>query len=228
MKLRTRLTILWFNHKLATLLTIFGFIIVILLVVIFIVSASPNDGSGGDDSRSFDDSLKLDQEALSSVEEFGISSYLPIISLSPSYQITYNLSKDPEGSYQFALVLNAYSASARGPMLSRLLTEDFGAFDPLSYKIEFENYYNPFTNYTIDNLTANHLPPNITPSSSYAFGDSPYTVQTYTHTLYDGSTNTYRVVFKNGAPTSLPQLLFTYEDLPFLDHDTIKSINLLN
>jgi len=203
-------------------------ILIIVTIIIVIITHPEDDGVEGSDSTSFDSSLNDDYKALSNNQEFGISKYLPIISTSPSYKITYDLSVDETGNYNFKLVLSAYSASARGPMLKRLLSENLGGFDPLEYEIELTNYYNPFTNYSIEDIEANTLPSNMEKQNLYTYDDFEYSVQTIVHTIYDGTTNTYRYLLKNGKPITTPQLFFTYQDLPFIDKSLVKSLNLLD
>ena len=208
--------------SLVGLLTI---LLIILLINIF--TSSENDSIEGDNSKEYDASLMADQKALSENDAFQISNYLPIISESPPYQISYLLDTTAEGNYTFKLTLSALSASARDTMITRLLTENFGKYDPLNYQIELLNYYNPFTNYTLDDLKSNNLPSGFVKSNLYSFGDSPYTVQTLTHTLYDGSTNTYRFVLENNEPKTMPKLFYTYSDLSFLDQQMVRSLNSL-
>lgn len=215
------------EHKPLFLLGLGVLAVVVIFVTITIATSSDNDGIAGDDSRDYDASLTADQHALSTVEAFKISNFLPIVSADPSYQISYVLDTDEGGNYTFRLTLSALAASGRPAMIKRLLSEDFDKYDPLDYDIELLNYYNPFANYSLDDLKSGHLPPNIEYSESYSFGDSPYTARTLVHTLYDGSKNIYRYVLENGEPKSMPQLFFTYADLPYLDHQTVRSINAL-
>ncbi len=216
------------EHKpLATAISVAIVIILILIVVIFTTIHS-DDGTENTDSRAAEASIEADQKALQETEAFGISAYLPIVSADPAYTISYTLDRDDAGNYTFHLTLSALSASARDAMVSRLLSTDFGSFDPLSYDLEILNYYNPFSTFTLENLASGELPAGFSKSSLYKFGDSPYTVQTLTHTLYDGSTNTYRYILENGQPKTLPKLLFTYKELDFLDQSTVKSLNTLD
>ena len=210
-------------------LFLIGLCLLLVITIIIVISATSadNDGIEGDSSRDYDSSLSTDQHALSNIEAFKISSFLPIVSADPSYQISYLLDNDTEGNYTFRLTLSSLSASGRTAMIKRLLSEDFGEYDPLNYDIELLNYYNPFTEYSLDDLKTNHLPPNIEKSELYSFGDSPYSVRTLIHTLYDGSTNVYRYVLENDEPKSMPRLFFTYSDLPYLDHQMVRSINTL-
>lgn len=227
MKIRkTSLKTLINEHK---PLFLVGFIVLLVVIIITVVTISSQDSDGveGDSSKDYDASLVADQRALSTIEEFKISSFLPIVSADPSYQISYILDTNEEGNYTFHLTLSALSASGRPAMIKRLLTEDFDKYDPLDYDIEILNYYNPFTDYSLDDLKSGHLPPNIESGETYNFGDSPYSARTLIHTLYDGSKNIYRYILEDGEPKSMPQLLFTYADLPYLDHQTIRSINTL-
>ena len=206
-----------------------GLIILLIVIVIIIVAvfSQDNDGVEGDDSRDYDASLTADQQALSTIDELKISNFLPIISTDPSYQISYILDTNEEGNYTLRLTLSSLSASGRPAMIKRLLTEDFDKYDPLDYEIEILNYYNPFTDYSLDDLKSDHLPPNIENGEAYNFGDSPYSARTLIHTLYDGSKNIYRYILEDGEPKSMPQLLFTYADLPYLDHQMVRSIDTL-
>ena len=224
---KSSLKTLFARHKPLFLAGLCILIAVIIIIIITLVTSSDNDNLEGDDSRNYDASLTADQQALSSNEAFKISNFLPITSADPSYQISYLLDSDTEGNYTFRLTLSALSASGRTAMIKRLLSEDFDKYDPLDYDIEILNYYNPFTNYSLDDLKTGHLPPNFEYSELYGFGDSPYSVRTLTHTLYDGSTNIYRYILENGEPKSMPQLFFTYADLPYLDHQIVRSINTL-
>lgn len=217
----------WHEHKLLALGLLAGLFILALVIAIVVIFTTPDDGIVGDNSESFDASLTADQQVLTTTPEFGISSYLPITSLSPSYQITYRLTQAEAGNYQFRLILSPYSASSRDACVRRLLTEDFGRYDPLSYDIEITNYVSPFRSLSLADLQAGQLPQGITKSNLYQFGDSPYTVQLYTHTLYDGSTNTYRAVLENDQLKTKPQLFFTYANLPFLDQAQVQSLNTL-
>ena len=214
------------NHKLISLVAL-GVLIVLIIVLIILSIPSDKDGVEGDSSQEYDASLQADQRALSTTDAFKISEYLPIISTDPSYQISYLLDSDESGNYTFSLTLSALSASARDAMIFRFLTEDFGKYDPLDYNIQILNYYNPFTNYSLEDLKSNHLPNNIVSASLYSFDGTPYSVRTLTHMLYDGSTNTYRYVLESGEPKTMPQLIFTYSELPFLDHELVKSLNSL-
>ncbi|MBR2695303.1 hypothetical protein IKE86_00070 [Candidatus Saccharibacteria bacterium] len=215
------------EHKPLALALLGGIVIIIILIVVIFTTSSSNDGVTGDNSSPYLDSVAADEKALKETDAFQITKYLPITSADPSYNISYSLDKDNAGNYSLSLTLNAFSASARDAMIKRLLSEDFGKYDPLDYKITLENYYNPFTNSTLSDLKAENYPTNITKGSLYSFGDSNITVQTLIHTLYDGSTNTYRFVLENGEPKVKPQLFFTYADLPSLDHSTVKSLNTL-
>ena len=223
---RTPLKTLIDEHKPLFFIAL-GTIVMIIIIIVIVALSQDNDGIDGDDSRDYDSSLVADQRALSTTESFKISNFLPIVSSDPSYQISYVLGVNEEGNYTFHLTLSALSASGRPAMIKRLLSEDFDKYDPLDYDIEILNYYNPFTGYSLDDLKLGHLPPNIENSESYGFGDSPYSTRTLIHTLYDGSKNIYRYVLENGEPKSMPQLFFTYADLPYLDHETVRSINAL-
>ena len=221
----SRLQTFFKEHKSVAFATLAGLLLLILAVfVVIFTTPNDNDGIEGTDSKIFDASAQEDQKALSN---FKIASYLPITSKDPAYTITYQLNRDDAGNYTFQLILNAFSASARDAMVKRLLTESFGAEDPLTYDIVLENYYNPFSNLSFDDLKNNQLPTNITKANLYNFGDTSYTVQTFTHTLYDGSTNTYRAIYEDGQPKTLPQLFFTYAELPFLSQADVKSLNTL-
>ena len=215
------------EHKAVFLIGIGIIVIAILVISIILANSSTDDGVEGDDSKNYDASLAEDQKALSQNEAFKISSYLPIVSKSPSYEISYLLETDEEGNYSFRLTLYSLSASSRTIMINRLLSENFGKYDPLDYPIKILNYYNPFNGYTLNDLKNNNLPTNITNSNLYTFDNSPYSVRTLTHPLYDGTTNTYRYVLENNEPKSMPQLIFTYGELPYLDHDMVKSLNSL-
>ena len=216
------------EHKLAFFALLGGLLLIIaLIIVIIIANADYNDGVIGDSSKEYDTSVSDDQKALQDTESFKISKYLPIISADPSYKISYQLSRDEEEKYHFSLLLTAFSASAREPMIKRLLSEKFGTYDPLDYKIEITNYYNPFTDYSLDDLISGNLPSNMTKTNSYSFENSPYSVQVITHTLYDGAINTYRYVLKDGEPITMPSLLFTYQDLSFLSKEAVKTLNSL-
>lgn len=215
------------DHTALAVAIILSLLIVIGLIVTIFVINNDNDGVEGTDSRAAEASILEDQKALKETDAFKISAYLPIKSADPAYTISYKLDRDDAGNYSFKLTLNAFSASARDAMVKRLLNENFGKYDPLNYEIELENYYNPFTSFTLADLKSGNLPQGFTKKDLYSFGDSNYTAQTLTHTLYDGSTNTYRVVYENGEPKTLPKLFFTYSDLPFLDHSTVKSLNSL-
>lgn len=219
-----RLQTFFKEHKVVAFSLLAGLLLIIAIVVIIITTTNDNDGVPGTDSSAVDASMKQDQEVL---KNFPITSSLPIISKDPAYTISYQLDRDDAGNYSLRLVLNAFAASARNAMIKRFLEENFGKEDPLTYDLILENYFNPFTNYSLDDLASNNLPTNITKGNLYQFGDSPYTVQIFTHTLYDGSTNTYRAIYENGQPKIKPQLLFTYKDLPFLDQSQVKSLNSL-
>ena len=212
------------EHRLAALITLGALIIIALIIVVIFTTSSDNDGVEGTDSRNFEAAQQKDAEAL---KNYKISNFLPITSKDPAYTISYRLDQDPAGNYSFAITLNAFSASARDAMVKRLLSENFGGEDPLNYQIIIENYRNPFTGFSLTDLNQGTLPANLEKTSLYKFGDSPYTVQTYTHTLYDDSKNTYRAVLENGELKTIPQLIFTYADLPYLDHTTVKSLNAL-
>ncbi len=217
------------EHKTIAVAAIIGIflILAIITVIIIIVANLDNDGVEGDDSSSFDTSLAEDYAALATDQSFGISKYLPIVSTSPSYKINYSLSSDEAGNYSFQLVLSAYSASARDPMIKRLLSENFGEYDPLNYNIEITNYYDPFTNYTLDDLKTNNYPSGIEKRNYYSFDNSDYSAQTLTHTLYDGTINVYRFLLKSDEPITKPRLLFTYQDIPSVDKSIIKSLKSL-
>lgn len=221
----SRLQTFFKEHK-SVAFTLLAGLLLLALAVFVVIFTTPNDNDGveGTDSRVFDASAQEDQKALTN---YKIVNYLPITSKDPAYTISYQLNRDDTGNHSLQLILNAFSASAREVMVKRLLTESFGAEDPLTYDIIIENYYNPFSTITLDNLKNNQLPANITKSNLYSFGDTSYTVQTFTHTLYDGSTNTYRAVYEDGQPKILPQLFFTYAELPFLSQSDVKSLNAL-
>ncbi|MBR3594766.1 hypothetical protein IKL45_00805 [Candidatus Saccharibacteria bacterium] len=219
-----RLQTFFKEHKVVAFSILAGFLLIIAIIVVIFTTTNDNDGVLGTDSSAVDASMKQDQEAL---KNFPITSSLPIISKDPAYTISYQLDRDDAGNYSLQLVLNAFAASARNAMIKRFLEENFGKEDPLTYDLILENYFNPFTNYSLDDLASNNLPTNITKGNLYQFGDSPYTVQIFTHTLYDGSTNTYRAIYENGQSKTKPQLLFTYKDLPFLDQSQVKSLNSL-
>ena len=223
----SRLRTFFREHKVVAFSLLAGLLLLILvLVVVKITTINDDDGVPGTDSRAVDASMKQDQEAL---KNFKISAYLPIISKDPAYTISYQLNQDDSENYTFTLILNAFAASARDAMIQRLLQENFGSEDPLTYDIKLENYYNPFTNYSLDDLATSHLPANFTKGDLYRLGDdSPYTVQIFHHTLYDGSVNTYRAIYENDQPKTMPQLLFTYAELPFLSQSDVKSLNSLN
>lgn len=213
------------NHTALAVAILIGILLIIGLIITIVFMNNDNDGVEGTNSRDVEASLKEDLKALEQTDAFKISSYLPLKSADPAYTISYQLDKDDAGNYSFKLTLNAFSASARDPMVKRLLSENFGTYDPLNYEIVLENYYNPFTSFTLADLKSSNLPQGFTKTNLYSFGDSNITVQILTHTLYDGSVNTYRYVLENGEPKTLPQLFFTYADLPFLDQSTVKSLN---
>ena len=213
------------EHTVLAVSFLLGFLLIVGIIIAIILTNNNNDGVEGTNSRDYEASVAEDQKAINKTAAFQIINYLPLVSNDPSYEINYLLDKDDAGTYSFKLTLNAFSASARDAMVKRVLSENFGDYDPLDYEITLENYYNPFTNYTLDDLKSGNYPPNITKSNLYSFGDSNITVQTLTHTLYDGSTNTYRFVLENGEPKTKPQLFFTYQELDFLDHSTVKSLN---
>lgn len=221
-----RLKTFFKEHRAVALSILAGlFLLILVLVVVKITTTNDDDGIPGTDSCAVDTSMKQDQEAL---KNFKIAAYLPLISKDPAYTISYQLDKDDSGNYTFTLILNAFAASARDAMVQRLLQENFGSEDPLTYDITLENYYYPFTNYSLDDLANNHLPANFTKGDIYRLGDdSPYTVQIFHHTLYDGSVNTYRAIYENDQPKTLPKLFFTYSDLPFLSQSDVKSLNSL-
>ncbi|MBR2586972.1 hypothetical protein IKE71_01200 [Candidatus Saccharibacteria bacterium] len=223
----SRLKTFYKEHRLAFFSLLSGALLILILIVVIFTTLREDDGVLGTDSRSADLSLAEDQKALQATEAFKISAYLPITSADPAYKISYLLDRDETGNYSFKLSLNAFTASARTPMIERLLSESFGSYDPLDYEIVLENYRNPFANFSLDDLKSGRLPTNFKTGNLYKFGDSKYTVQTLTHTLYDGSTNTYRYVLENGEPKTLPQLFFTYKDLDFLEKSIVKSINAL-
>lgn len=222
-----RLKTFFKDHTVLALTLLGGLLIIIVLIVVIFTTLNDDDGIEGTNSRPFEASIVEDQKALQSTAAYQISDYLPLTSADPAYTISYQLDRDDAGNYTFCLVLNAFSASARDAMVKRLLSENFGSHDPLDYEIVLENYYNPFSNTSLADLKSANLPANIQKSNLYSFGDSSYTVQTYTHTLYDGSINTYRAVFENNEPKTIPQLFFTYKELDFLDRSTVKSLNSL-
>lgn len=213
------------EHKPLAIGLVLGIIILLIVLGILLLNTGDNDGVPGDDSKAADASLLEDQKAL---KNFPITDHLPIISKDPAYTISYILDKNTETSeYSIKLSLSAFSASAREAMVKRFLSEDFENNDPLSFDIVIENYYNPFTAFTIEDIKSGELPENFTKNNLYAFGDSPYTVQTLTHTLYDGSTNTYRYILENGEPKTMPALFYTYKDVPFLSESQVSSLNTL-
>ncbi len=219
------LRVFYAEHKLLAISLTAIIIILLIVIAIITLNSGDNDGVMGDDSRAVEASIKEDQKAL---ERFPITNYLPIISKDPAYTISYILDKNEESSeYSIKLSLSAFSASAREAMVKRFLSEDFGGADPLTFDIIIENYYNPFTSYSLDDIKSGELPENFTKNNLYVFGDSTYTVQTLTHTLYDGSTNTYRYVLENGEPKTIPALFYTYKDLPFLSESQVVSLNTL-
>lgn len=221
----SRLRTFFKEHKTVAFSTLAGLLLVILIIVVIFTTSSSNDGVPGTDSSSAEASLQQDQQAL---QNYPITSYLPIISKDPAYTISYQLDRDDTGNYSLQLVLNAFAASARDTMVERLLTESFGSEDPLHYTFIIENYRSPFASSSLDDLAAGHLPANFTKGDLYQLGgDSPYTVQIFHHTLYDGSVNTYRAIYENGQPKTLPQLFFTYADLPFLTESEVRSLNSL-
>ena len=213
------------DHTALAVAILVGFLIILGLILAIVIMNNDNDGVEGTDSRAAETSIREDQKALAETDAFKISEYLPIKSADPAYTISYKLDKDDAGNYSFKLTLNAFSASARDAMVKRLLTENFGKYDPLDYEIILENYYNPFSSFTLDDLKSSNLPQGFAKNNLYSFGDSNLAVQTLIHTLYDGSINTYRYVLENGEPKTLPQLFYTYAELPFLDHSTVKSLN---
>ena len=221
MQSQNRFKTFYKEHKKVAFLLLAGLLIIIAIIVVIFTTQNDNDGVPGTDSRTIEASTAEDQKALSN---FKIASYLPITSKDPAYTISYLLDKT-DNNYSLKLVLNAFAASARDDMIRRLLEENFGGEDPLKYEIILENYYNPFTNYSLENIADNQLPPNFTKGSLYKFGDSKYTVQTFIHTLYDGSKNTYRAVLENGELKTKPQLFFTYAELPFFDEAQVRSLN---
>jgi len=200
-------------------------ILLILAIIVVIFTTSYDDGIPGDDSKAFEDSVTADQAFLE--ENYGIYTYLPITSADPSYTISYALD-NKEGNYSFAITLTAFSASAREPMVAAFLSTNFGAFDPLSYNIRIENYYNPLSSLTpglSEQAFTSSLPGNFSVTSSSTIGN--YHILVLTHTLYDGSTNTYRAVFENDSLLSSPKLFYSYSDLSSLDPSTVRSINSL-
>ena len=223
----SRLSNFYREHKSTFFLVLGGLLIIILLVVVIVTTTSTDDGVEGTSSKDYESSLAADEKALKNTPEFKIAEYLPITNQDPAYTISYDLSVDETGNYSLKLTLDAFSASARDAMVKRLLNEDFGGLNPLSYEIELLNYYNPFTNVYLEDLKSESYPANVKKGSLYKFGDSTYTVQTLIHTLYDGSTNNYRYVLENGEPKTKPQLFFTYSDLPYLNSATVRSLNAL-
>ncbi len=213
------------DHTALAVAILVGFLIILGLILAIVIMNNDNDGVKGTDSRAAETSIREDQKALAETDAFKISEYLPIKSADPTYTISYKLDKDDAGNYSFKLTLNAFSASARDAMVKRLLTENFGKYDPLDYEIILENYYSPFSSFTLGDLKSGNLPQGFAKNNLYSFGDSNLAVQTLIHTLYDGSINTYRYVLENGEPKTLPQLFYTYAELPFLDHSTVKSLN---
>ena len=174
------------SHK-PLVLIIASITIIAVLLILLSTTNTDEDGVEGDSSKAYDASIIADEREISETDAFKITNYLPIISESPSYKISYLLETDEKGKYGLSLTLSALSASARSAMVSRLLTESFGKYDPLDYPIRILNYYNPFSEYSLDDLKTNNLPTNIVNSNLYTFEDSPYSVRTLTHTLYDGS-----------------------------------------
>ena len=213
------------EHTVLAVSLLLGFLLIISIVIAIVIANNNSDGVVGTNSRDYEASVAEDQKAINQTDAFKIINYLPLTSSDPSYEISYLLEKDSAGNYSLKLTLNAFSAFARDAMVKRLLTENFGDFDPLDYELVLENYYNPFTNSTLDDLKAGNYPPGFAKSNLYSFGDTNYKVQTLTHTLYDGSTNTYRFILENDEPKTKPQLLFTYKDLDFLDKSIVKSLN---
>lgn len=217
--------VLFTEHKPLAIGLIAGIIVIIILLVLILLNSPDNDGVEGDDSRFAEKSMLEDQKAFDS---FPITHFLPIVSKDPAYTISYILEKDDDSStYTLKLSLSAFSASAREAMVKRFISEDFGEEDPLKYEVVLENYYNPFTPYTLDDLKDGDYPDGFSKNNLYAFGDSSYTVQTLTHTLYDGSANTYRYILENGEPKTMPKLFFTYSELPFLSESQVSSLNSL-
>lgn len=213
------------EHKITALSIIIAIFLITIIIVVIFTTINNNDGVTGTDSTSYDNSLKDDQKALAN---FPIANYLPITASDSTYTISYQLDKTETGNYHFQLVLNAFAASARDAMIARLLSENFNSDDPLKYNITLENYYNPFTNYSLNDLATDTLPPNFTKGDTYKFGnDSTYTVQIFHHNLYNGSINTYRAIYENNQPKTMPQLIFTYQELPFLTESEVKSLNTL-
>ena len=220
-----RLQTFFTEHKATALSILAAIFLIIFIIVVIFTTTNDNDGVIGTDSTSYDDSLKDDQKALAN---FPIAKYLPITAQDSTYTISYLLDNDSAGNYSLSLVLNAFAASARDAMIARLLSENFNSDDPLKYNITLENYYNPFTNYSLDDLATDTLPPNFTKGDTYKFGnDSTYTVQIFHHNLYNGSINTYRAIYENNQPKTMPQLIFTYQELPFLTESEVKSLNTL-
>lgn len=212
------------EHKKVALILLAVVVIVALIIAIVFVSREEDDGIPGDSSKPVMASMTEDLKAL---KNYKIADFLPISSADPAYTISYLLDRDDSGNYSFRLVLNAFAASARDDCVKRLLSENFGGEDPLKYEIEIENYYNPFTNYSLNELAEGSLPTNFQKSTLSSIENTPYSVQVLKHTLYDGSTNTYRYVLENNQPKTLPKLFFTYSELPFLSEDQVKALNQL-
>ncbi|MBR3320148.1 hypothetical protein IKG20_02485 [Candidatus Saccharibacteria bacterium] len=223
----SRIKTFYKEHRSIAIGLILGILAIIILIIVITISSSDNDGVEGTDSRDYSASTDADLKAIKDNESFGIANMLPISSADPSYQISYLLTTDETGNYSFRLTLSALSASGREAMVKQFLTTNFSPYDPLDYEIDILNYYNPFTPFSLEDISDGNFPENFSKGTLYHFGDSPYTAQTLIHTLYDGSTNTYRYVLKDGKPIIMPKLFFTYKELSFLDKSDVRSINAL-
>ncbi len=218
------LKVFFTEHKRTALALIIGFVIILaIIIILLVINKREDDGIPGDNSKPFETAALEDLKAL---KNYKIADYLPITSSDPAYTISYQLDRDDSNNYSLKLVLNAFAASARDACVTRLLTGNFGGEDPLKYEVVIENYYNPFTNHSLEDLV-NNLPTNIQNSRLYSIDGTDYQVQTLTHTLYDGSTNTYRYILENHQPKTMPQLFYTYSELPFLSEEQVKDLNQL-
>lgn len=213
------------EHKKVAIALLSGIFLILVLVIIIFITSQENDGVEGTDSRAFEASQKEDQKAIEASPTLQIINSLPITSQDPPYTIAYQLDRDETGNYTVKLILNAFSASARDAMLSRLLSESFNGHDPLQYDLVLENYFDPFSSFSLTDLAEGKLPTNFTKGALTKIDGSDYSVQIFKHTLYDGSTNTYRAVYQNGEPKTLPKLIFTYAELSFLEPSQVKSLN---
>ncbi|MBQ7802652.1 hypothetical protein IJ380_02215 [Candidatus Saccharibacteria bacterium] len=210
------------KYQLPLFLGTFILILLVIAVIFTTITGSPDYGVDSDDSKIFDASIKADEEILK--EKFGIYKFFPIESLDPSFKLGYDLSfNEKTGNYEFCLVIDAFSASAREDAVKTLLSSDFGEYDALDYEIFLKNYVNPLASLELSSLLEN-LPENFSISGSKDFEDG-VSVKLLSHSLYDGSKNTYRAVFKNEKLLSTPKLVYSYSDLPELPHALIKEIN---